>query len=265
VTLWVGTSGWQYRHWRGRFYPAGVAQARWLEHYAARFRTVEVNNAFYRLPSPAVVEQWRSRTPDDFVLAMKASRYLTHIKRLKDPSGPVALLLERAAHLGPKLGPLLLQLPPTLRADAAALDDTLARFGAVRVAVEPRHDSWFTDEVFDVLARHGAALCLVDTLGRRPPLVRTTDWGYVRFHHGRAHPEPCYGRTALAGWAERLAGLFQPGRDVFAFFNNDECGCAVRDARRFALAASKVGLRPTRVPAAAEVRGCGQEDGGERD
>ena len=155
----VGTSGWQYQHWRGRLYPPRLAQARWLEHYAERFATVESNNAFYRLPEPATFAAWAERTPPGFVMAVKASRYLTHIKRLRDPEEPVGRLLDHARHLGPKLGPILLQLPPTLKADPAALDRALRAFPpGIRVAVEPRHDTWWTDEVRDLLTTHGAAL-----------------------------------------------------------------------------------------------------------
>ena len=156
----VGTSGWQYRDWRGRFYPERLAQARWLEHYADRFATVESNNAFYRLPEPATFEGWAARTPPDFVMAVKASRYLTHIRRLRDPDAPVHRLLDHARRLGGKLGPVLLQLPPTLQFDGDALGQTLRAFPpAVRVAVEPRHESWFRDEVRDLLAEHGARRC----------------------------------------------------------------------------------------------------------
>ncbi len=166
----VGTSGWQYRDWRGRLYPEGLAQARWLEHYADRFATVESNNAFYRLPEPGTFAAWAERTPPGFVMAVKASRFLTHIKRLRDPEEPVGRLMDRARHLGAKLGPVLLQLPPTLKADPAALDRTLRAFPAgTRVAVEPRHDSWWTDEVRDLLGEHGAALCLADSPHRSHP------------------------------------------------------------------------------------------------
>jgi uncharacterized protein YecE (DUF72 family) len=254
VPVLVGTSGWQYRDWRGRFYPDRLAQARWLEHYADRFATVESNNAFYRLPEPGTFESWAARTPPDFVMAVKASRYLTHIRRLRDPEEPVGRLLDRARRLGGKLGPVLLQLPPTLKADPAALDQTLRAFpAAVRVAVEPRHESWFGHEVRDLLAAHGAALCLADSPRRRTPLWRTADWTYLRLHQGTATPRPCYGRQALATWAGRLADLVGPDADVFVYFNNDPAGCAVRDARVFALAAARAGLRPTRVPAASEV------------
>jgi uncharacterized protein YecE (DUF72 family) len=251
----VGTSGWQYRHWRGRFYPPGVAQARWLEHYAARFATVESNAAFYRLPEADTFRAWAERTPDDFVMAVKASRYLTHVRRLRDPAAPVARLLERAAAMGPKLGPVLLQLPPDLRLAPELLATTLARFPPeVRVAVEPRHDSWWTDELRALLVEHRAALCLADSPRRRTPAWRTTDWGYLRLHEGRASPHPCYGRTALATWARRLAELWPASAELHVYLNNDPAGCALRDARWFALAAARAGLQPTRVPDAGEVR-----------
>jgi uncharacterized protein YecE (DUF72 family) len=255
MPLLIGTSGWQYRSWRETFYPSGVPQARWLEHYAARFRTVEVNNAFYRLPEARTFADWARRTPDDFLVAVKMSRYLTHVRRLRQPAEPVQLFLSRARHLGAKLGPVLLQLPPTLRADTQSLDATLGCFpSVVKVAVELRHESWFTDETAGLLAGHGAALCLADGPKLRTPLWRTADWGYVRFHEGRATPHPCYGRAALSTWARRLADTWGADADIFAFFNNDERACAVRDAAVMAATARPTGLRPTRVPETAEVR-----------
>ena len=250
----VGTSGWQYRDWRGRFYPQGLAQARWLEHYAERFATVESNNAFYRLPEPHTFSAWAERTPPGFVMAVKASRFLTHQKRLRDPEEPVGRLMDRARHLGDKLGPVLLQLPPTLKADPAALDRALRAFPAgTRVAVEPRHDSWWTEEVRDLLGEHGAALCLADSPHRSTPVWRTADWTYLRLHEGTADPRPCYDRQALAAWAGRLAGLIGPGADAYVYFNNDPGGCAVRDAVWFAEEAARAGLHPTRVPDSGEV------------
>jgi uncharacterized protein YecE (DUF72 family) len=231
-----------------------MPQARWLEHYAARFQTVEVNNAFYRLPEARTFADWARRTPDDFLVGVKMSRYLTHVRRLRQPAEPVQLFLSRARHLGAKLGPVLLQLPPTLRADIPALDATLGCFpSSVRVAVELRHESWFTDETAGLLAGHGAALCLADGPKLRTPSWRTADWGYVRFHEGRATPHPCYGRAALSTWARRLADTWGDA-DIFAFFNNDERGCAVRDATVLARTARQTGLSPTRVPETGEVR-----------
>jgi uncharacterized protein YecE (DUF72 family) len=245
----VGTSGWQYRHWRDRFYPKGLAQARWLEHFAQCFATVEINNAFYRLPERSTFEAWHRRTPDDFCFAVKMSRYLTHIKRLREPAEPVQRFLDRATGLGSKLGPVLLQLPPSLTADAGLIRDVLERFPAkVRVAVEPRHASWWTDEIQRVFKDHDAALCWADRKGRPiAPLWRTADWGYVRLHEGRAQPRPRYGRTALESWVDRIADAFGDRARVYVYFNNDGGGAAVIDAATLAWIAHKRGLKCTRT------------------
>jgi uncharacterized protein YecE (DUF72 family) len=247
--MFVGTSGWQYGDWRGRFYPDKLPQRCWLEHYADRFATVEVNNAFYRLPERSTFEGWRDRTPSDFVVGVKVSRYLTHIKRLREPAEPVARFLDRAAGLGRKLGPVLLQLPPTLQADAKALADTLKRFpDHVRVAVEPRHPSWWTAEIRGVLEDHDAALCWADRGGRPvTPLWRTASFGYLRMHEGRAHPRPRYGSAALRTWAERVAKAYGDGAPTYAYFNNDPGGAAIVDAAAFAAAARRRGMAVTRT------------------
>ena len=245
----LGTSGWHYKDWRDRFYPPDIPQRAWLEFYASRFATVESNNAFYRLPEGDRFATWAASTPDDFVMAVKMSRYLTHIKRLREPEEPVARFLDRVRHLGAKLGPVLLQLPPTLRADLDLLDATLSRFPAnVRVAVEFRHDSWWTQETRSLLEQHGSALCLADRDSKPiAPLWRTTDWTYLRLHAGAASPSPCYGRGALATWAQRLSDEFHDTL-AFVYFNNDPGGCALRDARWFAQEAVKRGLEITRSP-----------------
>jgi uncharacterized protein YecE (DUF72 family) len=255
VAVYVGTSGWQYRDWRGTFYPADLPQSRWLEYYAGQFGIVEVNNTFYRLPERSTFEEWAARTPADFTFAMKASRYLTHIRRLRDPSEPVGRMLAHARGLKHKLGPVLLQLPPNLAAEPARLKESLARFPSrMHVAFEPRHNSWFTDEIYDVLAARNAALCLTDRLGKRGPMVRTADWYFLRFHEGTARPHPCYGDRALAGWAERLADEWPKTADGYVFFNNDARACAVRNAARFAVLAERTGLKPTRTPDATSIK-----------
>jgi uncharacterized protein YecE (DUF72 family) len=254
MPMWIGTSGWQYRDWRGVLYPAGVPQRRWLEHYARQYQTTENNNSFYRLPSRDTFESWAGQTPGDFVMTVKASRYLTHIRRLRDPAEPVARLLAAAAGLGPKLGPVLLQLPPTLKADPGLLDACLKEFRAtggpgLRVVVEPRHDSWWTDETRQLLAAHDAALCWADRRGRPvTPLWRTASWGYLRLHEGAARPWPRYGPQALHTWVTRLAEAWPDQADVYAYFNNDPGGAAVLNSARFARLARQAGRTVTRVP-----------------
>ena len=230
--LHIGTSGWQYADWRGVVYPPSVPQRRWLECYAATFGTVEANSAFYRLPQREVFQRWAQQTPPGFAMAVKVSRYLTHIRRLADPAEPVGRFLDRARGLGDRLGPVLLQLPPTLRADAGLLDATLREFpSTVRVVVEPRHDSWWHDEIRELLTARGAALCWADREGRPvTPLWRTADFGYLRMHAGRASPAPSYGDRAIDSWLERLDREFPGREDVYVYFNNDHGGAAVRNA-----------------------------------
>jgi uncharacterized protein YecE (DUF72 family) len=247
----LGTSGWQYRDWRADFY-AGVPQRLWLEHYAGQLATVEVNNAFYRLPERDTFAQWRSRTPADFCVAVKMSRYLTHIKRLKEPSEPVQRFMSRAEALGDRLGPVLLQLPPNLVADADTLDAVLRAYPrGVKVAVEPRHDSWWTPQIRAVLEKRRAALCWADRLGRPlTPLWRTADWGYLRLHEGRANPKPRYGTAALKTWLDRVDEAF-PARErkpVYVYFNNDPGGAAIRDATALGEAAERRGTPVSRHP-----------------
>ncbi len=251
MPLLIGTSGWQYRDWRDAFYPSGVPAARWLEQYATQFPTVENNGTFYRLAARATFADWASRTPDGFVMAVKASRYLTHIRRLRDPAEPVERLLAAAAGLGDRLGPILVQLPPTMQAAPAPLDQTLHEFTAAarklgtaepRVCVEFRHQSWETREIQDILERHNAALCWSDRLGRPlGPLWRTADWGYLRCHEGAAQPWPRYGRQALRTWLARVAAEFPKDADVYVYFNNDQHAAAPADAAALAAVADRAG------------------------
>jgi uncharacterized protein YecE (DUF72 family) len=248
--LFLGTSGWQYAHWRGRLYPPGVPQRRWLEHFAENFATVEINAAFYRLPQRSTFEDWAARTPSDMVFAVKASRYLTHVRRLREPADPVARLMAAAGGLGGKLGPVLLQLPPTLQADPAALDAVLAAFPAgVRVAVEPRHPSWDADEIRSIIERRAAAVCWADS-GERPvtPLWQTSEWGYLRLHSGRGDPPPGYRDEALLSWADRLVDTFAPAADAYVYTNNDPGGAALRDIVRLAGMLRDRGRQTSRTP-----------------
>jgi uncharacterized protein YecE (DUF72 family) len=176
--LYIGTSGWQYPHWRRVFYPDRLPQRLWLPYFGERFQTVEVNNTFYNLPERSVFEHWRRTSPPDFIFALKMSRYLTHLKRLRDPAEPVKRFMDRARGLGSKLGPVLIQLPPRYTAKVDLLEATLKLFpGSVRVAVEFRDESWFTDDARLMLERHRAALCLADSPRRKQPMWRTAGWG----------------------------------------------------------------------------------------
>jgi len=247
----LGTSGWQYRDWRGDFYPADLPQRRWLEHFASQFASVEVNNAFYRLPERDTFARWREQTAPDFVFAVKMSRYLTHIKRLRDPAEPVSRFLDRAQGLAGQLGPVLLQLPPTLRADPEVLDAALRCFPrGVRVAVELRHPTWWQPAIRAVLEQRNAALVWADRLGRAvTPLWRTSSWGYLRLHEGTAQPRPRYGPAALKSWLHRLAAQYElSGEDCYVYFNNDPGGAAVQDAAAFGRWALQAGLPVSRFP-----------------
>ncbi len=254
MTALIGTSGWQYRHWIGRYYPRELRQDAWLERYAADFATVELNVSFYHLPKPEVFAGWAARTPADFTFAVKASRYLTHIRRLREPKEPVERLMNAAGRLGSKLGPVLLQLPPSLERDAAALDETLAAFPrGVRVAVEFRHESWTSPDVDDVLAAHGAAACLTDRDGARSAVRRTAAWTYLRFHSGCGSPRPCYDPGAIEGWARSIAETWPLAADSYVYFNNDPGACALRDAALAGRIFPHVGLPATRTPDPASI------------
>jgi len=251
VAVFVGTSGWQYKDWRRRYYAKGVNQNRWFEHIMRDFRTVELNVTFYRLPRVEVFAGWFTRSPDDAIITVKASRYLTHVKRLRDPQPSVAMLMDRIAPLGHKLGPVLIQLPPDLAVAVEALDTTLAAFPAgVRLAVEPRHESWWIDDVRRLLERHNAALCWADRKGGAiTPLWRTADWGYVRFHEGSADPWPFYTDDELRSWAGTIATTFPDDCDVYAYFNNDPGAAAIDNAITFADSLRACGRSVSRVPA----------------
>jgi uncharacterized protein YecE (DUF72 family) len=231
--IWIGTSGWQYRDWREAFYPAKLPQRRWLEFYATRFPTVEVNNTFYALPKESTFERWRDGTPAGFVVTVKASRYITHIRRLRDAADSVELFWSRARLLGDKLGPVLFQLPPRFRADVELLRAFVALLpNEIRAAFEFRDASWESPEVYRTLDDAGAAWVIPDRPGWRVPDVVTGGWSYVRFHQGGHGPLGSeYSRDKLRRWAERVAAL--PADDVWVYFNNDPGGAAVRDAAAF--------------------------------
>lgn len=248
----VGTSGWQYASWRERFYPKDVSQRSWLPYYAERFACVEVNNTFYNLPAEETFRAWREATPPDFQFVLKASRYLTHVRRLRDPEEPVRLFMERSRPLRRRTAAILLQLPPRFRVDLERLRATLRAFPrTMRVAVEFRDPSWYTDSVRELLAKHEAALCRADRGGEiAEPDWRDCGWSYLRMHQGQSAPAPCYGERILEQRAAEMARAKTSIADAFVFFNNDERACALHDASVFVEACKrKRGLGVTRVPA----------------
>ena len=229
----MGCSGWSYADWRGVVYAADATPRTWFPRYAEQFDTVEINATFYRLPTASTVEGWAAQAPLGFCYAVKVGQYGTHRRKLRDPETWLANHLDRIGRLGPALGPSLVQLPPHWRRDVARLDAFLDAAPAdLRWAVEVRDPSWLHDDVYASLAAHGAALCIHDLLADHP-WERTTDWAYLRFHGPRALDQPYHGRyTGRRLWrvADWLGAWLEAGDDVYAYFNNDGHGAAVRDA-----------------------------------
>jgi uncharacterized protein YecE (DUF72 family) len=227
----VGCSGWEYKHWRGNFYPDRAPRTKWFEHYASIFDTVEINNSFYRLPERGTFAAWARRAPTRFEFAVKASRYLTHMKKLKDPEEPVERLFSRMRALGRHLGPVLYQLPPGWRLDF----ERLRRFLDVlppgaRHVMEFRDPTWYDPEVCRLLDRRGVALCLHDMGGSATGRDRVGPFVYVRFQGAGGQYAGGYPEDRLRGWAQWLDAQRDAGADVYAYFNNDEGGHAPRDA-----------------------------------
>ena len=215
----IGTSGWNYPEWKGSFYPTDMKPAGMLAYYAARFTTVEVNNTFYRMPTPKVVDGWAAGVPDGFTFVLKAPQRITHFARLRDVDEPVRVFCDVARALGPKLGPLLFQLPPNFKVDTGRLADLLALLPPdLRAAFEFRNATWFTDEVYTRLAGKNAALCVADNDDGATPAVATADWGYLRLR------ATGYSDADLRGWLETMRRIGERWRDAFVFFKHEEAG-----------------------------------------
>ena len=229
----IGCSGWQYRHWRGDFYPSGLPTARWFDHYARVFDTVEVNNSFYRLPEASTFDKWRRESPPGFLFAVKASRYLTHMRKLSEPEEPLQRFFERASELRRKLGPVLYQLPPRWAPNLPRFRAFLDALPPRRLhVVEFREPAWHAPEVFDLMERSRVALCLHDMRGSETARRAVGPAVYVRFHGAGTKYGGRYDDDQLAGWADWLTERMREGRPVFAYFNNDWGGHAPRDALR---------------------------------
>ncbi len=230
-TVRIGCSGWNYKHWRERVYPPGLPPRRWLAHYATLFDTVEVNATFYRLPTQKAVEGWVAQSPPGFLLTVKASRYLTHIKRLADLGRGIELFYERLAPLArsPKMGPVLWQLPPSFRRDDGRLRAALERLPPGRHCFEFREASWFHPDVYELLRQHCAALVIGDSPNRPfQTQALTADWTFLRFHYGSRGRRGNYSARELEEWAGRIE-RWRETVDVYAYFNNDWEGFAVRN------------------------------------
>jgi uncharacterized protein YecE (DUF72 family) len=229
----IGCSGWQYKHWKGDFYPVELPQSRWLAHYARTFDTVEINSTFYRLAEANTFAQWAEKTPPGFLYSVKASRFLTHMKKLKDPEGPVARFFDRAGHLGCHLGPVLYQLPPAWPVNLERLHHFLTTLPRTYShAIEFRDPSWYDDAVFDLLREYNVALCLHDMHGSATGQLAVGPFVYVRFHFGTQRYGGRYDDRRLDDWADWLGQRWSEGIDVFGYFNNDIGGHAPRDAVR---------------------------------
>ena len=229
----IGTSGWQYDHWKGPFYPEDLPKRAFLEWYAGCFDTTEVNSFFYGLPKPETVAGWREAVPSGFEFAVKGSRYITHMKKLKEPEASLGRFWERAGLLGDQLGPVLFQLPPNWNVNADRLRAFLQALpSGPRYTFEFRDDSWFAPEVYELLEEHGAAFCVYELGDQASPVKVTADFAYVRLHGPEAGYAGDYGDQALAAWAHQLGTWQKQGLDAYLFFDNDQAGYAALDGLR---------------------------------
>ena len=227
----IGTSGWYYKHWRDAFYPADLSMRRMLSFYVQRFDTVEINNSFYRLPDKTTFEAWREATPKDFCFAVKANRYLTHIKRLNDPEAGLNNFMPRVERLQEKLGPILFQLPPHWHCNTDRLAAFLAALpGGYRYSFELRNPSWHTPAVYDLLRQHKAAFCIFELVRFQSPMIITADFTYVRLHGPKGAYQGNYRPATLDTWAQRIRKWRDELKEVYLYFDNDQASFAAQNA-----------------------------------
>jgi len=228
----IGTSGWQYKHWRGTFYPSDLKIASQFSHYTSIFDTVELNSSFYHLPDKATFKKWKANAPDNFTYSVKASRYITHMKKLKDTGDAVKLFLANSKGLGKKRGPILFQLPPGWKVNIERLNDFLKSLPRTnRYTFEFRNPTWYNDDVFDLLKKYNCAFCLYELAGHQPPTIVTADFIYVRLHGPGGKYQGSYSRQALANWANQCLTWRDDGHDVYVYFDNDQAGYAAFNAK----------------------------------
>ncbi len=229
---YIGTSGWSYDHWKGPFYPPDIRVEEMLPFYCRHFQSVEINNSFYHLPEKATLKQWHDNTPKGFLFAVKASRYITHMKKLKEPNQSLSTLLERITLLEEKLGPLLFQLPPRWHYNGERLSSFLDSLSQdFRYVFEFRDPSWINEECTELLAKHGAAFCIYELDGFLSPREVTADFVYVRLHGPKSAYQGSYALKTLADWAGALSTWSRQGKQTYCYFDNDEAGYAAQNAK----------------------------------
>ncbi len=227
----IGTSGWRYSHWKGPFYPKTMSPGDFLKFYCQKFHSVEINNSFYKLPEASTLQAWKDEVPPDFIFAVKASRFITHMKKLKDPEQSLARFLERIVTLGEKLGPILFQLPPRWPFNPERLEAFLAALPKeFRYALEFRDPSWINDHTHQALADSGVAFCIYEFAGYLSPRVVTADFVYIRLHGPEGAYQGSYDTATLADWAKAISAWSRQGKEVFCYFDNDEAGYAAQNA-----------------------------------
>jgi uncharacterized protein YecE (DUF72 family) len=227
----IGTSGWSYNHWKGPFYPHDLPGSRMLEHYILHFKSVELNNCFYQLPQKRTLAEWYKMVPTEFLFSAKASRYITHMKKLNDPETSTEKFFERIKTLGDKLGPILFQLPPNWHFNAERLEQFLAALSRkYRYTFEFRDQSWINDQTLALLTRFDCAFCVYELDGYLSPREITTDFVYIRLHGPDGPYQGSYDDQALNDWADAISSWAGKGLSVYCYFDNDEAGYAARNA-----------------------------------
>jgi uncharacterized protein YecE (DUF72 family) len=229
----IGTSGWYYEHWKELFYPPGLPKSKWFEYYAQYFNTVEINNTFYHQPKEKSIKRWHELAPEGFLYAVKASRYITHVQKLKNAADSLKNFFDGINLLKHKLGPVLYQLPPNLHLDLERLEDFIKLLPKRKTAIfEFRHESWYCEQTYELLTQFGAGFCIHDMPGKESPQVVTTDIIYIRFHGTTGRYSGSYPDSQLKDWAEWIKKQSKKARGVYVYFNNDAHGHAIKNAKQ---------------------------------
>lgn len=233
ANIYIGTSGWHYKHWKGVFYPDKLPAREYMSHYLRYFQSVEINNSFYRLPSEATFSAWKDNMPDDFVFAVKASRFITHMKKLKEPAQSIARFMHAVDSLEEKLGPILFQLPPFWNLNLERLQEFLKALPkGYRYVLELRNEIWYDERVYQLLREYGIAFCIYELERHLSPMLVTADFVYVRLHGPGNKYEGSYTEEALQAWGAKVKGWQQEGKDVYIYFDNDQFAYAAHNAIR---------------------------------